>query len=692
MAFLYGTGTVLDIAPLCYAEVIPVTRGFTMSLRLPLASAAILFLASPLFAQPSLDPEPAGPCLWRIVVKAEPHPLLTASFRDQIRRDLIAALQPAMGPLGTVDVIDIGEALAGKADALVQDFAAKGFAALDTPRDLSGVKTHFLRIEVRDGQYHLESRQHDGFAGLASPVIRKQSTRSPELVGRAAGLIIDRDFGLAGTLDPAAANATEVTIRFRGGKLGPIDRYVKNGDIFALSRITKAANRPAPPPARTATGKIIAPPAGSAPPPAALTPAVHAFTLLKVLSVQADGSAKCAVIRSPNFKATLPGGPAVMGYRCLKLTTVQSPIAVRLASGSDGSASSTSIANVRATELGFTSKEDVKDFLDFRDGIYRSARPLNNIACITVTLGKTKAEHFPVPVLGPEPITLRFELSPEAEARAVFERSIIALITRAADARIAQKAAIDDLNRFILAQKNADALARGRAAFDGADAADKVLTEELQQLKSQDIKVAGAAALFTNIEQQLSSLRGENSKLAAAIKQLEAVVAKENDKTTLPSEVQAQSLNTRINLLIAGGEVEEAIAALDQLATLAPNDANIKARKEKLAAEWVPKNAEHAKQREYMLKTWPTLATIPDMKDSIGRLRDAIDACKKANDRHAFRRLLGIIGGFPARLNDLIKDLDPNTDADRKTLGDAKIVRDQVAKIEQDIIEYLKKE
>ena len=50
------------------------------------------------------------------------------------------------------------QALAGKADSVVQDFAAKGFAALDAPRDLTGVKTHFLRLEVRDGQYHLESR------------------------------------------------------------------------------------------------------------------------------------------------------------------------------------------------------------------------------------------------------------------------------------------------------------------------------------------------------------------------------------------------------------------------------------------------------------------------------------------------------------------------------------------------------
>ena len=167
---------------------------------------------------------------------------------------------------------------------------------------------------------------------------------------------------------------------------------------------------------------------------------------------------------------------------------------------------------------------------------------------------------------------------------------------------------------------------------------------------------------------------------------------KEKDPAVLGAEVQAQSLNTRINLLLAGGEVEEALTAYDQLATLQPNDAAIKARKEKLAAEWKPKDADHAKNREYMIRTWPAVATIADLKESLPQLRAALEACKKAGDRHAFRRLLGILGGFPAKLTDLIKDLDPNADADRKALGYAKEVRDVVAKHEQGVVEFLKKE
>jgi len=664
-----------------------------MSSRFAIAAAAALLACSSSFAQPALDAEANGPTLWRVVLQAEKHPLLTPAFRDQIRRDLVAALQPALGPLGTVEVIDLEDALAGKADPVVQDFHSKGFAALDGPRDLTGVKTHFLKLEIRDGQFHLESRQHDGFTGLSSPTIRKQSVRAAELVGRTAGLMIERDFGLTGTLDPAKSDATEVTVQFRGGKIagGDTQRFVKVGDVFALNRIKKAANRTAPPPARTATGKVIAPPAGSTP-PAALTPEAHSFTYLRVTAMEPGGVARCAVIRSPNFKSTLPGGVAVQGYRCMKLNTIQAPISVRIVSGSDGSAATTPVANVRATEAVFNPKDDARDYLDFQNGLYRSSRPFSNIACVTIALGKTKSEFFPVPVLNADPVTLRFELNPAAEAEALFVRQALAISSRAADSRIAQNAAFEGISKLIGSQKNADALARAHAAFQAADASDKVLSEELEQLKSQETKLPGAAALFTNVDRQLKSLRDANIQLAATIKELDRVVEKEKDPRKLAGEVRAESLAARVNLLLAGGEVEEALAVLDQLATLQPNSAEVKARREKLAAEWKPKDEQHGKEREYMLKTWPALATVGDLKDSLARLRTAIDACKKAGDKHAFRRYLGILGGFPAKLTDLVKDLDPNADSVRKTLEDAKIVRELVAKIEQEVVEFLKKE
>jgi tetratricopeptide (TPR) repeat protein len=660
-----------------------------MSVRVLLSVLALVLLApGPAPAQPAppLDPEAATPYLWQVVVQARPHPLLTPAFRDALRRDLLAALQPALDPLGTVEVIDLADTPRDRWEPLWQQFDDKGFAALDAPRDLTRVKTHVLRVEVRGGAYHLESRQHDGFTGLASPVVRTQVVRTPDLVGRTAGLMIDRDFGTVGTVEPIAGKDDVVRVRFRGGKLGPLDRVVKPGDVFAVSRVTRTT-RPAPPPVRTATGKLVAPPPGSVPPPA-FTPAGLPYTLLRVAEAPKDGAATCTVLTG--YKVALPAGPAVAGFRCMKLGTVQALVSVRLIGG-DGTAATTPVANVRATEAGFGAAPAPRDFLDFRDGLYRSARPLTGVACVTVTLGATREARFPVPVLGPEPVTLRFEVDAKAEERAAFERAVLAVSARAADARVGQAACFDAVAKLIEGRKNPDALARARAGFEAADTADKVLAEEVQQLKEQADKAPGAATLLAAVEQQLAALRVANGQLAARVKDLEAVVAKAKDNSSKEAavEVQAQSLTTRISLLLARGEVDEALAAYDQLATVVPDNADVKARRDKLAAEWKPKDEAHAKARDY-LKAWAALATVQDLKDSLPLLRVAVDTCKKAGDKYAFRRLLGAFGGLPARLTDLIKDLDPNAAGDLKSLQDAKTVREVVGKLEQEVTEFLK--
>jgi tetratricopeptide (TPR) repeat protein len=300
-----------------------------------------------------------------------------------------------------------------------------------------------------------------------------------------------------------------------------------------------------------------------------------------------------------------------------------------------------------------------------------------------------------VPVLGPEPIALPFEVDPKAEAKALFERAVVSVVTRTADARIAQIVTRDEVSKLIKAVKNTDARDRANAGFKAADTADKVLAEEIQQLRAQAGMVPGGEVflpLLTRADEQLVTLRKFNEQLARTILELDKVVVKEGDKTTNTSrEVKAESVAARINLLLAGGEIEEALAAYDQLATLLPGDPSVKERRAKLAAEWKPKDAEHEKARNYMLKTWPALGTIADLKDSLPLLRAAVETCKKAGDKHAFRRLMGVFGGFPSKLADLIKDLDGGSDGDRKTLSDAKTVRDVVANVEKDVVEFLKK-
>lgn len=649
--------------------------------RMVLAAAVALLATSPAFAQ--LDPEPKQPYLWRVVLTVKPHPLITQDFRDRLKRDVLAALQTGLGNLGTVEVIDLTDLPRDKWEPLWQQFDDKGFAALDAPRDLTGAKTHFLRIEYRDGKFHLESRQYDGFTGLSSPRIREQTVRAPEQVGRAVGLMLDRDFGLAGTVESIPGSADEVKVRVRGSALGSVSNLVQRDDIFALAAVRKT-NRPAPPPVRTATGKIIAPPPGSTPPPG-LTSTPRDFTLLKVTSIAPDGTLHCTVLT--RYQTAMPMA-GVVGYRCMKLGTVKAPIAVRLM-GSDGTVYRTaSTVNVRATDLGFTqAAPEPKDMCNFHAATaqFRSQRPLTNVACITVALGPTQSKQFPVPILSDDPITIPFDIDPAKEERAAFERSVLSAASAAADARLAQTVCFQAVAQLIEKQKNAEALARAKGGFEAADAAEKGLSDEVTRLKEQIDKSPAAAQLLAKTEQNLVALRQYNAQLKTHIEKIADVVKRENDPSFAAKEVQAQALNARITLLLSGGEVDQALAAYDQLIALLPDNADIKARREKLATEWKVKDEAHLKARDYLLKTWPAVATIQDFKDSLPQLRAAVDTCKKNGDKWALRKLLAVFSAAGPKLNDLAAALDPASETDRKLLKDATNAGKVLAALEVEI-------
>jgi tetratricopeptide (TPR) repeat protein len=650
--------------------------------RLALAAVALAAAAAPARAQ--LDPEPKAPYVWRVVVKAAPHPLLTPAFRDQLKRDVSAALQPALGPLGAVEVIDLADVPRDRWEALWQQFDDKGFPALDASRDLSGAKTHFLTVDYRDGRYHLAARQHDGFSGLASPVVRTQTVRAPELVGRTAGLMLDPDFGLAGTAEPVPGSKDEVKVTVRGGQLGPLDKAVKAGDVFAVSQVFKT-NRPAPPPVRSATGKIIAPPPGSVPPPG-LTATPRAFTLLKVAAVNKDGTLRCTALS--RFQTALPASDKVVGYRCLKLGTVESPVAVRLVTSDPAYQKSVGRVSVRGSEAGFGPPE-AKDVFDFKDGVFRSARPLANVACVTVSLGPTRSVLFPLPVLGPDPVALPFEINPKLEEEAEYTRRVLAAAARVADARVAQGICFEATAKLVDRQKNADALARAKGGFEAADATDKNLSDDLARLRELPSPSADAAKLVAHVEGQLAALRKFNEDLARHVTTLTEVVRRENDPTVAAVELQAHTLTTRITFLLGRGDVDEAIAAYGQLAALLPADADVRARRDKLKADWAPKGDAHARAREYLLKTWPGLPPA-ELEDSLKRVEAEVEVCIKSGDRLGLRKLLTVFSGALAKLSEYVAALDPAADA--KAVASANKAGQALAALEARITAFVAKE
>lgn len=630
----------------------------------------------------TLDPEPNVPYQVRVVIQAKPHPLLSPGFRDQVRRDILAALQPVVDKLGTVEVVDLDAVPVADRDPLWQEFADKGFAALDAPRDLTGVKTHFLRLELRDGAYHLEARQHDGFAGLASPVVRKQTTRAPELVGRAAGLLIDKDFGPVGTVE-AGLSPAEVTVRFKAAGLGPLDRLVGRGDVLAVAQINKTARTKAQE-VRSSTGKLIAPAGGAAAAPPALLPDPkrHVYTLLRVAEDPKDGAAKCTVLTSAKNPFAMGGTAA--GFRCMKLGTVAAPVAVRLVGG-NGTAAATAQAAVRATDTAF-GPGDPRDTFDFDPGarVYKSGRPLAGVALVTVRLGATREERFPVPVLGADPIGLRFEIDAAAEEKAGFERDLTSLASRTADARQALRGCFDAVSAAILAGKNADALARARGGHAAADTAEKLLTEEAGRLQEQAAKSPAAAALLRAVQDRVAALKKSNADLLKSIGELSKAV-----DGGAAVRNQAAELNTTIQLLLSEGKAAEAIAAYKQILTQVPEAqaAGIRAKLQQLEADWKPTGDAHARARDYLELKWPLKNTLADLRDSLPELKANVEVCAAAKDKYALRRLQGDLAAFPTRLDDLTRDLDPTADAAAVTAG--KQIQAEVSRIEQEVAKFV---
>jgi hypothetical protein len=224
------------------------------SWRLAGLLTVLSFAVGPLSgAHAALDPELAKPYRLQVVLDVTEHRLLTRVFLDQLLRDLRDLLQANLGDLAKVEVIDLAKETrkknrakeARKVPPLFKAVQSDGLEkGLDGFREVSDVKTHFIRLRFVNGQYQLQARQHDGATGMPSPLVRTDQTTDPGLVARKAAKLVDRDFGLVGTVMKVADGTVELAIK--GGKLGvDLDRWVKVNEVFAIAHMTPAL-RPAP--------------------------------------------------------------------------------------------------------------------------------------------------------------------------------------------------------------------------------------------------------------------------------------------------------------------------------------------------------------------------------------------------------------------------------------------------------------
>ncbi|MBY0456481.1 MAG: hypothetical protein K2V38_04030 [Gemmataceae bacterium] len=261
-----------------------------------------------------------------------------------------------------------------------------------------------------------------------------------------------------------------------------------------------------------------------------------------------------------------------------------------------------------------------------------------------------------------------------------------------ADARLGQAVCFDAVAKLIEKQQNAEAFARADNGFKAADGTHKSLTDELARLREQKDVLARSAlapALLEKIQQNLDALKAINDQLAKHVEALEKVVKAERNPAYAAKAAQAEAINTRISVLLGQGDIDEALAAYDLLFTILTGDVDIRKRRDALKAEWEPKDDAHRKARDYLLKEWPKVSTVQDFKDSLPTIRAMVDVCQKVGDKHGLRKLLTIFGAAAVKLNDLVAPLDPANEADKKLFTDANEVGKEMAKLEQQVRDFV---
>jgi hypothetical protein len=599
-------------------------------------------------------------------------------------KDIKSALETQVKELARVDVLLWNEVPPESRPALWKLFDSESWTGLQTEaaRTITGIKTHFVTLEVKNGAIHLETRQLDGSTGLTSPVLRTRTERNPDQLGRAISLMVAPDLCPVATVVGGDENDTNgVVVRFRGSALVPVSSFVKVGDVLAVSGIRKVEP---PMPVRDRTkGKPAAPP-----PPPRIVGAPREYTLLKVRVISANGDCRCDVFT--RFDKGLPTHfPGVVGVRVMKLPAVEGPVRVRLVDKDGKPHPRANVVSIAGTDFGYAREPGAADgFTVLRDGTFKSTKTLTQVACLSVSFSPTWVERFPVAIYGDEPIRLAIEVDEQKAKQAELDRTCWALRSRVADAHASLVTLYAALGKMVKEGKHKDAVVRVKEGMATAAITDKALTAELERIR----KLPGAnqgypATLLKDCEVQINAFRDWQKTLSGYTAKLEE--AAKLDPVKLEKEFKAQDLRDQITRAVSMGEVPEALEIFDELIKLT-NDENQKIAKENLVRRWAPKSDDHRLAREVILKTWPEAQTLEEMETAVKKLAAAVKECKKHKDDLGLRKLLNTFNPMYARLEGLSQGLDSSIKSDEEQLKTIRDVSKQAREVEDDVSQWLK--
>ncbi len=133
----------------------------------------------------------------------------------------------------------------------------------------------------------------------------------------------------------------------------------------------------------------------------------------------------------------------------------------------------------------------------------------------------------------------------------------------------------------------------------------------------------------------LETLRRRREDLERFITRLENVQKESTSEATLGFA----KLLERARLLEGEADFPQALELYEKVLKARPDQPKVKEHHEKLQAEWVVRNPQHAEARAFLMATWPGLA-VPELAKGLVKAQEALTVCKKVQDRLTPRKVI----------------------------------------------------
>jgi tetratricopeptide (TPR) repeat protein len=602
-------------------------------------------------AQAGLDPQVDKPYHLQVVLRFARNRLLNRLFQDLVERQLQDSLQAAFGDLAEVEIVHD--------HPLLKQVDERGLqAALDGDSSLSETKIHFVLIDFVNGRYEIQARQHDGFTGLASPVVRRSSTADRQLVARSAALLINVDFGLAGTLevDRTRAENANINIKLKGGGLGvSLLPWLQKGQVFAVAQIGGQRSFGMP------------------------------FTLLQVQEQPQGPVCRCRLLH--RLKNPLSQAPGILGYRCLKLGTTREPLHLRVVRD-DRLKSPLTAVQVWIHDRSF--EGEVLDRTSTKaDGLVTSEHSYDNVAFVDLFYERQQLARIPTEIVDGLTITCPVHVGDVGGAIAQFYDRRDLWMRRLSDSRDVAETIIRQLNAM-RGEASENVLARAEKGLQALQTDINELPAEqtsLRAIKARDLPKATGLDLSKG-EELLHELEARRDELQRYIGDLQRIITDEKD----PRRQRSQEMVAQARHLEREAEFDAAIKLYERVLEQVPDSPQVRDKLMELKREWTPKNEAHARAQKFIYETWPSLQTAAQIQARLDEARKAFQICKENGDSLSPRKLLKTYEEHAARLVKEVDALRPaEREDDRRTAETIEKLTPELEKFNEQVKQYLSK-